>query len=234
MRLTAYPIVDDPPALRPAALRRPWMDATHDSRAYHCLPLIIANTCGWELVSPVAFEAEWTGATDPSGVRITVEPSASAWRPSSSVGDGVMTMHPGYLIRSEQPYSLFVMGPANSPKDGLTPLTAIVETYWLPGPFSMNWAFTRKNTPVHFAAGEPFCQFFVFSLPDLEDVEPQIGRMSDQADLMQQYAEWTVARATAPRADWQPLLYNRGLLPNGGLAPSSHRARLDIAPFNQP
>jgi hypothetical protein len=41
-------------------------------------------------------------------------------------------------------------------KDGIQPLVGLIETDWLPFPFTMNWIFTRPGT-VKFEKGEPFC-----------------------------------------------------------------------------
>jgi len=44
------------------------------------------------------------------------------------------------------------MGPPNWPKDGVYPLSGLVETDWLPFPFTMNWQMTRAGS-VSFSAG---------------------------------------------------------------------------------
>ncbi len=41
---------------------------------------------------------------------------------------------------------MWVGGPPNHIKDGIQPLTGLVETDWLPFPFTMNWMFTRKGS----------------------------------------------------------------------------------------
>ena len=71
MKLTCYETTADPIVLRPAEPERAWMDASNEGFAYRCLPLIMANAHGWEVLSPAAFEAEWTGSNDFDGVRIT-------------------------------------------------------------------------------------------------------------------------------------------------------------------
>src|SRR3954454_16507116 len=55
MKLKLYALRPDPLPVRPAPLTRAWMDAVPDNHAYRCLPLNIANSHGWELLSPCAF-----------------------------------------------------------------------------------------------------------------------------------------------------------------------------------
>ena len=42
------------PRIVPGRPQRAWMDAFHDRHAYRCLPLTMANTTGWEILSPGA------------------------------------------------------------------------------------------------------------------------------------------------------------------------------------
>src|ERR1700727_1164499 len=58
------------PLIRPAPASRRWMDDTPESFAYRCLPLNIANAHGWEILSPCAFDAIWTGETGTDAVTI--------------------------------------------------------------------------------------------------------------------------------------------------------------------
>src|SRR5437868_2176081 len=44
-----------------APILRDWMDKAHLRFPYRCLPLAIANQCGWILRSPVGFRAYWYG-----------------------------------------------------------------------------------------------------------------------------------------------------------------------------
>jgi hypothetical protein len=61
MELECYPTTERPPEIVPGRIERDWMDAFAARHAYRCLPLNMANTSGWELLTPVAFTAEWNG-----------------------------------------------------------------------------------------------------------------------------------------------------------------------------
>ena len=62
----------------------------------------------------------------------------------SHFSHGVITFHTRLPVPHAQPgWSMWtVSGPPNHIKDGVQPLTALVETDWLPFPFTMNWIFT--------------------------------------------------------------------------------------------
>jgi hypothetical protein len=165
MELECYPVTERPPELVPGRPQRDWMDHFTARHPYRCLPLSMANSSGWELLCPTAFTAEWNGG--PMQGDITLRPDSP--NPdfhklaTSHFSHGVLTFHAGYLFRTPPGWSMMVMGAPNHIKDGIQPLSGVVETDWLPFPFTMNWMFTRPGK-VRFEKGEPFC--FITLLQD--------------------------------------------------------------------
>jgi hypothetical protein len=239
-RMKAYRLTNTPPVIRPSGVRRTWMDETPSRFAYRCLPLTIANSFGWEILSPVAFEAVWNGGQQKADTTITVlsgDPEAV----TSHFGSGVLTFHTGYLFRTEAGVSLMAMGSPNSPKDGIAPLTGVVETGWAPYPFTMNWRFTRPNHTVRFEIGEPFCFIMPVSISLLEGTRPEIADLASDPKTLARYEEWTKSRASfiaelpvegtdANAEKWQKR-YSRGLQPDGTPAPYDHRSAVTVREF---
>jgi hypothetical protein len=93
----------------------------------------------------------------------------------------------GVVIRTCPGYDLWVSGPVNEIKDGIQALSAVIETYWMPFTFTMNWKFTRPGVKVKFEKGEPFCCFFPIEHGVLAQFEPTIKNMSDEPALKKQY-----------------------------------------------
>lgn len=242
MRLTAYRLGPVVPVLRPATPRRQWMDETTDRYAYRCLPLTMGNQFGWELLSPATFEALWTGGKGVGCVQVVRLDGGKGQLPSSHFGHGVLTFNNCYLFRTDARCQLFVTGPPNLPKDGIAPLTGMVETDWLPFAFTMNWRFTRPGVPIRFEEGEPFCHFFPVSAAVLESVEPRVCDLDDEPELAVQYREWKDSRdrwvedlqveGTVAHAQGWQRFYHRGELHTGERAPVEHRTRMKLCPFH--
>lgn len=172
MRLIAYPVSGEPPRVRPAGTRRGWMDATPGKFAYHCLPLVLANTHGWEILCDGNHTLHWDG-TDGLGAVTIVSSGGRLVTPCSHFGSGIVTFSTGLLFRTEKKTNLYVTGPVNTPKDGIQPLSGIVETDWAPFTFTMNWMMTRPGGEVEFRDGEPICHFFPLPRGYVEKVEPE-------------------------------------------------------------
>jgi hypothetical protein len=240
--LTCYVYPGWRPRIRAASSRRAWMDATPESFAYRCLPLNIANAHGWELLSPCAFEAEWTGGPAVEDVLIRRDRAApDEVSPVALFGQGVLSFHVGGLFRTPPGFDLWVGGPPNAAKDGLAPLSGVIETDWSPYSFTMNWRFTRPGHAVRFEENEPFCFLFPIERALVEAVRPRIAPIGDDPDLKRQFEQWSASRdrfrgemeahpPDAPADKWQKLYY-RGVDADGAPGTGNHRPKLRLAEF---
>jgi hypothetical protein len=183
------------PLIRPAAATRAWMDNTPEAFAYRCLPLNIANAHGWEVLTPFGFEARWSGGNTVKDVEIRLPAGAKHdLAPVSLFGQGVLTFHIFGLFRTPPGWNLWVGGSPNSPKDGIYPLSGIVETDWSPYTFTMNWRFTRPGHWVRFEEKEPVCFVYPVQRGYLDEVKPKYVPMEKNADLMRQFRAWSASR----------------------------------------
>jgi Family of unknown function (DUF6065) len=230
------------PLIRPAEPTRAWMDATPEAFAYRCLPLNIANAHGWEILTPAGFSAYWRGGNTTADVIIRPDagmPATAA--PVSLFGQGTLTIHIMGLFRTAPGWNLFAGGSPNSAKDGIAPLSGVIETDWSPYTFTMNWRFTRRNHWVRFEANEPIC-FIQPTLRDgLERMNPKFVPLKDNPDAARQFAAWSESRNSfqakvaeeAPSSgsdQWQKRYY-RGLDMDDKPGVPDHRARLRLKPF---
>ena len=158
----------------------------------------------------------------------------------SHFGCGILTFHLHALFRTDPGYDLMVGGPLNHLKDGIQPLSGVVETDWLPFTFTMNWRFTRKMTPVAFERNEPFCMIYPLKRGLLEETEPEIRSLNQNKELSDAFNEFSNDRrnfirdlkiqgSSAQSQKWQKD-YFRGSTPSGS-APSSHRTKLRLKEF---
>jgi Family of unknown function (DUF6065) len=230
------------PRIRAAEPTRPWMDATPEAFAYRCLPLNIANAHGWEILCPCDFEAIWHGGPEPRDVSVRVSRDVpAADRPVTLFGQGTVTFHIQGLFRTPPGWDLWVGGSPNRPKDGIAPLTGVVETDWAPYTFTMNWKFTRRNHWVRFAAGEPVCFVFPVQRGALEQMQPRLVPLAEAPEVAEEFAAWSRSRnefqATvaekapqAPADRWQKRYY-RGLTMQDRQGVADHRTKLRLREF---
>jgi hypothetical protein len=194
MKLTCYPMQAHPPEIRPGRPERDWMDEFSQRHAYRCLPLTIANCTGWEVLTPASFRATWNGGPNLDDVTLESDGDAHRAFAASMFARGVLTLNPGYLFRTEPGWDMWVGGAPNWIKHGVAPLTGIVETSWLPQPFTMNWRFTAPGT-VAFEAGEPFCMIMPVPHAAIDSCTPVIKSLEDDPELMAETRAWVEGRS---------------------------------------
>jgi hypothetical protein len=132
--IVAYVFPGWAPRIQPASQRRDWMDAAPESFPYRCLPLKIANAHGWEILSPAGFTAIWNGGPAPEDVSVHPDrPGTAASDLAVALfGQGVLTFHIAAILRTPPGWDIWVSGPPNSAKDGIAPLSGVIETDWSP------------------------------------------------------------------------------------------------------
>ena len=232
------------PLIRPAPATRQWMDETPDSFAYRCLPLNIANAHGWEVLSPCAFEAVWDGGPGTDAVAIEPAPGARPEQvPVSLFGHGVLTFHVEGIFRTPPGWNLWVSGSPNRGKDGIAPLTGIIETDWSPFTFTMNWRFTRPGQRVRFEEMEPFCFLFPVQRAAIEQFRPRFERLESDPATMERFQAWSRMRdefhqriGDSPppsSADHWQKHYYRGVDVNGESLVADHRSKLRLLAFDK-
>jgi hypothetical protein len=204
MKLTAYK-VSEAMEIRPASPSRKWMDESINKNPYRCLPLTMANSYGWELISKSEAVAEWNGGPYPSDVKI--ENVSGSCFPSSHFGEGVITWHTGYLFTTEYPYGLYVTGSPNQPINNIICLSGIVETFWLPFTFTMNWRFTQPGK-VTIKVGDVISHIFPVRMDAFQDLQPELRNINDNPELKQKYQDWSSDRSKflkghREKGDWQ-------------------------------
>jgi Family of unknown function (DUF6065) len=193
-KLVAYRINEDDSApIRPAPRERRWMDDANRKFPYRCLPLVVANQYGWEILSTHHFRASWDGTSKPEGLYVENLYGDGLLHCQSYFGEGVLTFQIPFLFKTPDSWNLMVRGPTNSPKDGIAALDGIIETDWAHSTFTMNWRFTRACT-VEFALGEPVCMFFPIQRGVLERFRGEFRSLESNREFDSKYREWAASR----------------------------------------
>jgi len=177
--------------LRPSPPRRHWMDEL--SYSYKCLPLLIANQWGWQVLCPTDVVVTWDGSQAQSGLRVEVAPQFEL-AIKSQFGAGIVTFSPPWLFRTSPGWDLYLKGPSNRWKSNCVPLEGVIETWWLNYTFTLNWKLVEPGT-VMFARGESLGQLVPVPHATFQDataLEAPIGLIEPAA--AQELLQWLEKR----------------------------------------
>jgi hypothetical protein len=111
----------------------------------------------------------------------------------SNFSRGIVTFQTGYIFRTPPGWSLLATGPFNEPRRGIYPLTGIIETDWLPYPFTMNWKLLAPGT-VRFEQGEVFCAIMPIPKGYLDTWEVAVHDLADDPVLSAEHETFRLAR----------------------------------------
>jgi hypothetical protein len=226
--------------IRPASAERAWMQTEAGRYAKRCLPLLMANQSGWELLNPHAVTAVWDGGDTPAALKVMPHLPTGAPGIVSHFGLGVLTWHLPFAFRTPPGYNMLVRGPANQPKDGAAPLEGLVETDWSSAMFTMNWKLTRPGHPVTFEAGEAFAMIVPARRGELERFEPALRSWASEPEVaagaerfsssrMRFLDELAAVESAAGRHGWQrDYMLGRDV---DGTPAIEHETRRQLAPF---
>jgi hypothetical protein len=240
LELIAYDVGSHLPIhLQPATSDRDWIERSSQRFAARCLPLLIANQSGWEVVLDEELTATWNGKSGTKNVMIECSPRMRGVA-SSHFGLGILTFQLQYLFRTPPGYNLLVRGPANRPKAGISALEGVIETDWTAASFTMNWQITEVLRAVRFAAGEVIALIVPQRRGELERFEPRLVPLPEDPDLASRHEFFKRSRSAfvkdlkvedspAQEAGWQRY-YFQGRDPDGTVAPE-HQTKLKLKPF---
>ena len=160
---------------------------------------------------------------------------------ASHVGSGIITFHVNCIFRTDPGTNLLVSGPVNMPKDGLDPLTGLIESDWMPYAFTTNWMVPRPWKWIIFEEGDPFCLFFPVARSSVGSATPEIQTLASGRQTATAYAQWNEGRAqflndlqqpgTEARIQKWQKTYFRGQLPSSNPGTETHETKLQPHPF---
>jgi len=225
--LTCHRLGDYTVPLAPARPDRAIFD--RNRHAYRCLPVSTANAAGWEMLCPSGITIEWDGGPGIDALTITPDDPGDRRFTLSNFAQGIVTFETGWLFRSSPGYGLWAMASPNEPKDGICALSGIIESDWLPYPFTMNWQMTRPGK-VRFEAGEPFCFITPTQLQEIQSCQPLEVNIADAPEVQADLAAWTHDRRAflerlsagdpdATKTPWRRF-YFKGAQAPGAVSPS--------------
>jgi hypothetical protein len=201
----------------PADKRREWWeeDPKTAQHARHCLPLLMANSLGYFILSPGAFRVAWSGEPGEDAV---VEPVDQRERFSvdNHSAHGSFTVQPGFIPTTSRAGDfLLIKGIANLRRPWFTVMEALIETWWQPGDFGIVCLLHGRGEHT-IRRGEPLAQMLLYR------AEGGVAGLEVSPSLPVETGAW---RARRHRADYQKDFdYMRGRHPNGTVEPTHTRS----------
>jgi hypothetical protein len=197
----------------PAAKRRTWWeeDAKTAAHARHCLPLLMANSLGFYVLSPGGFRVIWSGDPGEDAIVERLD-SSEHFVVDNHSARGSFTVQPGFIATTSRVGDfIFFKGIANERFGWYTVMEALVEAWWQPGEIGL---VCLLNRPGEFVVerGHPIAQMVVYR------AEGGFVDLEVSSSLPAETPAWRERRSRADyRKDFD---YMRGRHPDGTREPT--------------
>jgi hypothetical protein len=217
--------------------KRTWMDETNHKFAYRCLPMAIANQCSWDVLCPSTIRASWDGTSPPDAVKVEYYDPQAYHYAKGEFGHGVLTFHTDFVITTNNTNSVYCKGPANQHKKNIQPLEGIIETFWLPFTFTMNWKFEEPGDVI-FEKDEIMFSFSPIDLNYIESFDIIKTKMKLDNNLFVKYQTFSNSRTEHLQVghtegeSWQKY-YMKGKCPFSDFRHPNHKSRLNIKDIHE-
>jgi hypothetical protein len=176
----------------PNKVKRKWMDKT-DGNAYQCVPMNVANSYGWTVLSPGRFSATWDGGDAKHSLRVELERDSPFRFAASEFGHGILSIVPDFIVRTSKNVSLYVRGIPNQIAIGLQPFDGIVETDWLPFTFTFNYKFVKPGK-LTIEKDQPLFTFFPIERGYIESFETRESFLYKDKEFYEDYLKYSDLR----------------------------------------
>lgn len=146
-----------------AEKRRDWwqQDIGTRNHAHHCLPLTMANSLGYYILSPGSFRVLWDGDWD-HDVAVTKLDPLEPFVVDNHSAAATFTVQPGFIpMTGSVGDFVFVKGVSNVRGAWFTPMEALIEAWWQPGEFGLVCMMNRAGA-FTVRRGEPIAQMCVY------------------------------------------------------------------------
>lgn len=163
IRLFLAPNFDKRLAPVPAEKLRDWWDDNRKTagHAKHCLPLQMANSLGYYILSPGTFIVKWDGDTN-KDAEITHVEKSSHYEVDAHAAFGSFTIQAKFIPVTDDPGDFVIIkGIANERCTPYNCMEAAIEAWWNVGNFGLVFLL---NQPGEFLIpmGKPIAQMFLY------------------------------------------------------------------------
>jgi hypothetical protein len=213
--------------LRPSEVARDFFT----NNFYRCLPLMAANSLGWTLHNPFAFNVIWRGGNTREGVIIETDHPDWVY---SWFGHGTFTIAPQFLVETSPGIDLLIRPVPNHFKLPVLTLEGLVETDWLKSAFTLNFRLMLPLISARYEVGEPLVQLVPYPRAFIENVDARIVTEGPAFQGRQeQFAHWHQERVERVEQKQPPdLNYMRGLDLEGNKV-SGHKKTFKVRKFTR-
>jgi hypothetical protein len=143
--INAY-LTKDALNIKQTRVKRDWMDDTFDAHAYHCFPLSLANSIGYEISLPEDITFIWNGNKDHLQENVTMLTESKYC--TTGRGHGTVSFNSGIILKTDQDMSIMHMPVPNIFNENYQAFTSIISTSFYDSPIPLAIKILKPNVEI--------------------------------------------------------------------------------------
>lgn len=187
---------------------KPWWQDNDKTKNHiqKCLPLGMANSLGYQILSPATFTVEWDGDVHANAI-VTVLEQCENCAVDDHAAYGSFTVQPGFIPTTDNVGDfIMIKGLPNERCQPYSCMEAVIEAWWSRARFGLVFLMNQKGK-ILVSMGQPIAQMFVIKSDGFHDELNVVDSLTDD------FISWHDKRS---RPGYNiDLDYMRGLLPGG-------------------
>jgi hypothetical protein len=187
--------------LKQTRLKRDWMDETDNAHAYHCFPVSLANSIGYEVSFPTEISFIWDGISDISADHVKI---LSGGRYASPVrGNATISFDTGLFFKTDENTTLLSMPVPNLFIDGVQCFTSLISSSFFENSLPCAWRITKANEVITIPANQPIITVLPIPLKQISRIEMNIYKGKQSSKLIEHNKEYgTAAQKINKSGNW--------------------------------
>jgi hypothetical protein len=187
--------------LKQTRLKRDWMDETDNAHAYHCFPVSLANSIGYEISFPKEISFIWDGISDSTSEHVTIL-SGNEYV-SSGRANATISFNTGLFFKTDENITLLGMPVPNLFIDGVQSFTSLISSSFYINSFPCAWRITRANEVITIPANQPIVTILPIPLKQISNIEMNIYKGKQDLEFMEYNKEYgNAAQKINSSGDW--------------------------------
>lgn len=166
--INAY-LTKDALNIKQTRVKRDWMDKTYDAHAYHCFPLSLANSIGYEISCPEDIKFIWNGIDNSSQDNVTIL-EGNKWCYTGRA-NATISFNSGIIFKTDNDLSMLHMPVPNMFNDSYQAFTSIISTSFYDSFFPIALKILKADTEITIKAGDPIVTLIPISLGKMSNIE---------------------------------------------------------------
>ena len=190
-KIEVYKVEHGSANIKQTSVKREWMDQTGGAHAYHCFPVSLANSLGYEISFPEEISFIWDGISGSEDGHVKV--LSGHQYVSTGRANATISFNTGLIFKTDEDITMMHMPVPNLFVDGAQAFTTLISTSFYRNPMPVAWKITKANEVITIPANQPVVTLLPIPLKTIAGLELDMYT----ADLDHSYNDYNKAYGDA-------------------------------------